>query len=181
LQGVGSITKSSLLLFANENKTVVGLIILGLLSILLVVVPEIFGMKFSLPVRLTSLVLLSVYVLLSFEIVHRTAVAMTGAAIVILIGTTTGLFSASSSFNFVIEAIDFNTIGLLLGMMIMVAILGETGVFQYLGIKMSKASKEICGSYWSIFAPLQQSLLCLSIMLQRFCSWFQLPFLYSEF
>lgn len=91
MQGVGSITKSSLLLFANKNKTVVGLVILGLLSILLVAVPEVFGMKISLPVRLTSLVLLSVYVLLSFEIVHRTAVAMTGAAIVILIGTTTGL------------------------------------------------------------------------------------------
>ena len=151
MQGVGSITKSSLLLFANKNKTVVGLIILGLLSILLVVVPEIFGMKFSLPLRLTSLVLLSVYVLLSFEIVHRTAVAMTGAAFVILIGITTGLFSASASFNFVIESIDFNTIGLLLGMMIMVAILGETGVFQYLGIKMSKASK---GNMWMLMVYL---------------------------
>jgi Na+/H+ antiporter NhaD/arsenite permease-like protein len=151
LQGVGSITKSFLLLLAKKNKTLVGLIILGLLSILLVIVPEVFGMKFSLPVRLTSLVLLSVYVLLSFEIVHRTAVAMTGAAIVILIGITTGLFSASSSFNFVVESIDFNTIGLLLGMMIMVAILGETGVFQYLGIKMSKASK---GNMWMLLVYL---------------------------
>ena len=142
MQGVGSKTKSSLLLFANKNKTVVGLIILGLLSILLVVVPEIFGMKFSLPLRLTSLVLLSVYVLLSFEIVHRTAVAMTGAAFVILIGITTGLFSASASFNFVIESIDFNTIGLLLGMMIMVAILGETGVFQYLGWPLEAQRRE---------------------------------------
>lgn len=77
--------------------------------------------------------------------------AMTGAAIVILIGITTGLFSASASFNFVIESIDFNTIGLLLGMMIMVAILGETGVFQYLGIKMSKASK---GNMWMLMVYL---------------------------
>ena len=77
---------------------------------------------------------------------------MTGAwPIVILIGITTGLFSASSSFNFVIESIDFNTIGLLLGMMIMVAILGETGVFQYLGIKMSKASK---GNMWMLLVYL---------------------------
>ena len=125
----------------------VGLSILGLLSILFLVGPEIVGIKIALPLRLTSLGLLSVYVLLSFEIVHRTAVAMTGAAFVILIGITTGLFSASSSFNFVIESIDFNTIGLLLGMMIIVAILGETGVFQYLGIKMSKASK---GNMWKL-------------------------------
>ena len=62
-------------------------------------------------------------------------------------GITTGLFDASVSFEFVIGAIDFNTIGLLLGMMLIVAILGQTGIFEYLGIRMSKASK---GNMWKL-------------------------------
>lgn len=121
------------------------------LSIIFLVIPDLVGIKIALPLRLTSLGLLSVYVLLSFEIVHRTAVAMAGAAFVILIGIMTGLFSASAIFNFAISSIDFNTIGLLLGMMIIVAILGETGVFEYLGIRMSKASK---GDMWKLMVIL---------------------------
>ena len=72
---------------------------------------------------------------------------MVGATFVILIGILTGLFDASTSFEFAISSIDFNTIGLLLGMMIIVAILGETGVFGYLGVRMSKASK---GNMWRL-------------------------------
>ena len=130
-----------------KNKRVIGLFVLAIPAILFLLIPDLVGIKITLPLRLTSLALLSVYVLLSFEIVHRTTAAMVGAAFVILIGIVTGLFSASTSFIFVISAIDFNTIGLLLGMMIIVAILGETGVFQYLGIKMSKASK---GNMWKL-------------------------------
>ncbi|HEX2556867.1 MAG TPA: ArsB/NhaD family transporter, partial [Nitrososphaera sp.] len=51
------------------------------------------------------------------------------------------------SFEFIIGAIDYNTIGLLLGMMIIVAILAESGVFQWVGIKASKASK---GNLWKL-------------------------------
>ena len=138
-------------LIIAKNKRLVGLFVLAILSILLLVIPDLVGFKITLPLRLTSLGLLGVYVLLSFEIVHRTAVAIVGAAFVILIGVTTGLFSASSSFNFAMESIDFNTIGLLLGMMIIVTILGETGVFQYLGIRMSKASK---GNMWKLMVIL---------------------------
>jgi len=121
------------------------------LSIIFLVIPDMVGIKIALPLRLTSLGLLSVYVLLSFEIVHRTAVAMAGAAFVILIGIMTGIFSASASFNFAISSIDFNTISLLLGMIIIFAILGETGVFEYLGIRMSKASK---GDMWKLMVIL---------------------------
>lgn len=37
-----------------------------------------------------------------------------------------------------IEHIDFNTIGLLVGMMIIVNILKRTGVFEYLAIRAAK-------------------------------------------
>ena len=59
----------------------------------------------------------------------------------------TGLIPAHDSVDFVIGSIDFNTIGLLLGMMIIVGILGETGIFQYIGIKAAKLSK---GNVWKL-------------------------------
>lgn len=138
--------KSQTLLLA-KNKRLVGLFVLAIVVILFLVIPDLVGIEISLSQRLTSLGLLAVYVLLSFEIVHRTTIAMAGATFVILIGILTGLFTASTSFEFAISSIDFNTIGLLLGMMIIVAILGETGVFEYLGVRMSKASK---GNMWRL-------------------------------
>ena len=138
--------KSQTLLLA-KNKRLVGLFVLAIVVILFLVIPDLVGIEISLSLRLTSLGLLAVYVLLSFEIVHRTTIAMVGATFVILIGILTGLFTASTSFEFAISSIDFNTIGLLLGMMIIVAILGETGVFEYLGVRMSKASK---GNMWRL-------------------------------
>lgn len=138
--------KSQTLLLA-KNKRLVGLFVLAIVVILFLVIPDLVGIEISLSLRLTSLGLLAVYVLLSFEIVHRTTIAMAGATFVILIGILTGLFDASTSFEFAISSIDFNTIGLLLGMMIIVAILGETGVFEYLGVRMSKASK---GNMWRL-------------------------------
>jgi len=138
---------SSQTLYLAKNKRLVGLFVLASVAILFLVIPDLVGIEIALPLRLTSLGLLAVYVLLSFEIVHRTTIAMVGATFVILIGITTGLFDASMSLEFVISSIDFNTIGLLLGMMIIVVILGETGIFEYLGLRMSKASK---GNMWRL-------------------------------
>jgi Na+/H+ antiporter NhaD/arsenite permease-like protein len=132
---------------AHKKKTVIGLALVATLSAIVLTVPDVLGFSISLPLKLTSIVLLSVYVVLSFEIVHRTAIALAGATAVIAIIISTGLVQAGESFEFVTEAIDFNTIGLLLGMMIIVAIMAETGVFQCLAIRMSKASK---GNMWKL-------------------------------
>ncbi|HEX7274654.1 MAG TPA: SLC13 family permease, partial [Nitrososphaeraceae archaeon] len=138
--------KSQTLLLA-KNKRLAGLAVLATVVILFLVIPDLIGFEISLSLRLTSLGLLAVYVLLSFEMIHRTTMAMVGAAFVIIVGILTGLFDATASFEFAASSIDFNTIGLLLGMMIIVAILGETGVFEYLGVRMSKASK---GDMWRL-------------------------------
>jgi Na+/H+ antiporter NhaD/arsenite permease-like protein len=50
---------------------------------------------------------------------HRTAIALVGAAFVIIIGIITNLFTVEKSLEFAVNSIDFNTIGLLLGMMIL--------------------------------------------------------------
>ncbi|MEK6929647.1 MAG: ArsB/NhaD family transporter [Thermoproteota archaeon] len=109
--------------------------------------PEIIGFDASVSLRLLAIVLLSIYIILAFEMVHRTVIVLIAATIAIIIGITTGLFQADQSFEFAIRSVDFNTIGLLLGMMIIVIILAETGIFQYIGIKMCKASK---GNMWKL-------------------------------
>jgi Na+/H+ antiporter NhaD/arsenite permease-like protein len=134
-------------LFKQNRKPVIGLLIIAILSAFTLTIPDLAGLKISLALKLSAIILLSVYIVLSFEMVHRTAIALTGALLIIIIAVTTSLFSTAESFDFVVKSIDFNTIGLLLGMMIIVAILGETGIFQYVGIRASKAGK---GNLWKL-------------------------------
>lgn len=130
-----------------HKKTITGLLLLSVLSILIWIMPGMIGFDASVSLRLLAIVLLSIYVILAFEIIHRTVIVLVAATIAIIIGITTGLFQADESFEFAIRSVDFNTIGLLLGMMIIVIILAETGIFQYIGIKMCKASK---GNMWKL-------------------------------
>jgi Na+/H+ antiporter NhaD/arsenite permease-like protein len=125
----------------QNRKAVIGLIVIAALSALALVIPSVGDWKISLALVLSSIVLLSVYIALSFELVHRAVIALFGAAVIIIIIVSTGIIGAADSFEFATNSIDFNTIGLLLGMMIIVAILAETGIFQYVGIKLSKISK----------------------------------------
>ena len=130
-----------------NKKTTIGVLVLIVLSVLVWIIPEIIGFNASISLRLLAIVLLSIYVVLAFEIIHRTVIVLIAATIAIAIGITTGLFQADESYEFAVRSIDFNTIGLLLGMMIIVTILAETGIFQYVGIKMGKASK---GNMWKL-------------------------------
>jgi Na+/H+ antiporter NhaD/arsenite permease-like protein len=132
------ISKSKL---RQNRKAIIGLIVIATLSALALIIPSVGGWKISQALVLSSIVLLSVYIALSFELVHRAVIALFGAAMIIIIIVSTGIIGAADSFEFATNSIDFNTIGLLLGMMIIVAILAETGIFQYVGIKLSKISR----------------------------------------
>ena len=68
-----------------------------------------------------------VLALIAFELVNRTVIALLGAAILVSFGVVSQEQAAS-------EFIDWNTIGLLAVMMVIVAILERTGVFEYLAI-----------------------------------------------
>jgi len=67
------------------------------------------------------------------EIMHKTTVALLGAVLMALFK----ILTQEEAFSY----IDFNTIGLLIGMMIIVAITKRTGLFQYLAIKSAKWAK----------------------------------------
>ena len=70
------------------------------------------------------------YILIISEKIQRTVVGLTGAMLMIFAGILTQ--------EQAIHHIDFNTIGLLAGMMIIVNITSETGLFNYLAIWSAK-------------------------------------------
>jgi Na+/H+ antiporter NhaD/arsenite permease-like protein len=72
--------------------------------------------------------------LIASERMHRTKVALLGAALAVLF---VGDFSQERA----IEAVDFNTIGLLVGMMILVYLTQQTGVYDYVAIRAGQLSK----------------------------------------
>ncbi len=75
-----------------------------------------------------------VLALIAFEVLNRTVAALLGAAVIISFGVLDQEEAAT-------EFIDWNTIGLLAGMMVIVAILERTGVFEYLAIKSAQWGK----------------------------------------
>lgn len=78
------------------------------------------------------------YVLISFELLHRTLAAMLGSAIILVITYTAGTLNPDYhilSYERAIHAIDMNVVFLLMGMMIIVGILKHTGVFQWFAYK----------------------------------------------
>lgn len=75
-------------------------------------------------------IFLLTYAFIISEKVHRTIVAMIGGLIMLALGVV--------SQETALHHIDFNTLGLLAGMMIIVAITGETGVFNYVAVVAAK-------------------------------------------
>ncbi|MDT8903478.1 ArsB/NhaD family transporter [Anaeroselena agilis] len=75
-------------------------------------------------------VFITVYALIISEKIHRTVLAMVGGMLMVVFG----ILSQEQA----IHHIDFNTIGLLVGMMIIVGVTAETGLFRYLAIWSAK-------------------------------------------
>ena len=71
--------------------------------------------------------------LIAVEWVHRTKVALAGAAIMVLLGVIDQ--------EGAIEAVDWGTLGLLAGMMIIVGLTEPTGVFTFLALRVAQISR----------------------------------------
>lgn len=82
---------------------------------------------------LAIVIFVVVYCLIVSEKIHRTVIALAGAMAMILLGILNQ--------EIALRHIDFNTLGLLIGMMIIVNITGETGLFNYLAIWAAKKVK----------------------------------------
>lgn len=73
------------------------------------------------------------------EKLHRAACALIGAMLLILIG----ILEPKEALGY----IDFNTIGVLVGMMMFVAVVKNSGIFEFLAVKAAKMAK---GNPWRI-------------------------------
>jgi Na+/H+ antiporter NhaD/arsenite permease-like protein len=91
-------------------------------------------------------ILIGVYALIIFEWVHRTLAAAVGGLLAVL---ALNYYAVEDTFTLaeVTTMIDWETIGLLLGMMVMVGILSNTGVFEYFAVLSYKKSG---GSIWTL-------------------------------
>lgn len=101
-------------------------------------------------------VFLVTYAFIVSERIHRTVAALVGAALVVI----TGIIVPEKA----VLAIDFNTIGLLVGMMIIVGVTRRTGIFEYLAVKAAKSSK---GDPLAIIAALSLVTAVLSALLDN--------------
>lgn len=96
-------------------------------------------MLFASATAIPITIFLVIYGIIISEKINRTAISLFGAIVMIILG----ILNQEQA----IEHIDFNTIGLLVGMMIIVNILKRTGVFEYLAIRAAKKAK---GDPWKI-------------------------------
>ena len=83
---------------------------------------------------IAALILAISYILIFSEAIHRTSVAIIGSVIMIIVGMISGFYSQEAA----IQSIDINTLLLLMGMMMVVAMLRPTGGFEYAAIWMTK-------------------------------------------
>ncbi len=113
----------------------------------------IFGLS---PVLFAGSLFVLTYLLIITERLNRAVIAMTAAALMIMGGVLTQ--------EAAVKGVDFNTIGLLTGMMIIVGITRDSGVFQYLAIRSAKMVK---GDPWGILVMLMLVTAFLSAMLDN--------------
>lgn len=94
------------------------------------------------PNEIISIVIfLLVMIAIISEKVHRAAASMAGAVILLV----TQVLTVDSA----IEHVDVNTIGVLVGMMLFVAVVKNSGLFEYVAIKSAKLTH---GKPWAIMA-----------------------------
>jgi Na+/H+ antiporter NhaD/arsenite permease-like protein len=89
-----------------------------------------FGLN---PMWVSTCILAITYATIMSEKVNRAIVALVGAGVMVLVGVLDQ--------HEAIRGIDFNTIGLLTGMMILVSISRRSGMFQYLAVWSAQVAK----------------------------------------
>jgi Na+/H+ antiporter NhaD/arsenite permease-like protein len=71
------------------------------------------------------------------EKLNRTIASVAGAVAMVAVGMILGFYTEEQA----VAAVDVETIGLLMGMMVLVALLEPTGFFQYLAVQAARFSK----------------------------------------
>ncbi len=91
------------------------------------------------PLWVASILFIATYAVIVSEKINRAIVAGLGAGLMVMLGVLNQKTAVSG--------IDFNTLGLLVGMMVIVAITRGSGVFQYVAVW---SAKKVNASPWGI-------------------------------
>ncbi len=112
-------------------------------------------------VSIVALVIFAVtFFFILTERIHRTVIGLFGAMTMVLAGMYFDFYHPHE----VVDVVDFNTLGLLFGMMLLVGMLEHTGVFQYMGIWTAKKTK---GNPWLLMIALSGITAVLSMILDN--------------
>jgi len=109
-----------------------------------------------------TIIFIGAYFLIASERVHKTTAALAGAALMLLMGILTQEEAFHGHEH--VHGVDWNTILLLVGMMTIVAITKETGIFEWIAIKSAKCAR---GRPMSIVALLSLVTAVLSALLDN--------------
>lgn len=93
-------------------------------------VPDLLGIS---PLWMATGILVVVYAILISEKLNRAILAMLGASLMVIFG----IINQQQA----LDGVDANTLALLIGMMVIVAITSKSGLFQYVAIKSAKVVK----------------------------------------
>lgn len=89
------------------------------------------------PLVVSLVIFLATLAFIFAERVDRTIASMAGAAAMVSAGLGLGFFDEHQA----VQAVDFETLGLLFGMMLLVTLLQPTGFFEFVGAMAARASR----------------------------------------
>jgi Na+/H+ antiporter NhaD/arsenite permease-like protein len=105
---------------------------------------------------ITLIIFVGVFALIVSEKIHRALAALLGAVILLVANIV--------PFEESLEHIDFNTLGVLVGMMLFVSVVRRSGLFEFVAVKAAKLVK---GDPWLIMVALVVITACLSALLDN--------------
>jgi len=117
---------------------------------------------------IAGLIFLAVLLLIAFEFLHSATSALAGLSLILLISYIGGAYNPSLTIftlEQAIEYIDWEVIFLLIGMMIIIAIIEETGIFQWMAFQAYRLSR---GRSWLLVIILMAITVIASAMLDNF-------------
>ncbi|MFW6190803.1 MAG: SLC13 family permease, partial [Candidatus Bipolaricaulota bacterium] len=92
----------------------------------------------SIELVVSTLIFLGTYAAILSDRIERSLAAISGGVLMVATGLFFGFYTEQ---EVIAEAIDWNTIGLLLGMMMVVGVLKDSGIFETLAIWAAKLSR----------------------------------------
>ena len=131
-------------------------------------VPDVVLLRiFNVAFFIATLTFVAVFVLIAFHVLHDTLAAFLGATVMLGISYAIGTFNPDFwilGFEQAVGFIDFDVIFLIMTLMIVVSIIGRTGVFQWLALAAYRAAR---GSAWRLAVILMAATAVMSAMLNN--------------